>query len=94
METNGMARRSKQEYLRTIHTRYRQAGRAEKTVMLDEFTRVCGYHRKYALWLLNRPLPERPRPRRVARRVPRYREALIHVLARYGRRPGICVRSG
>ena len=57
METNGMARRSKQEYLHTINTRSRQAGRAEKTVVLDEFTRVCGNHRKYALWLLNRPLP-------------------------------------
>lgn len=49
METNGMARRSKQEYLRTIHTRYRQAERAEKTMMLGEFTQVCGDHRKYAL---------------------------------------------
>ena len=28
-----MARRSKQEYLRTIHTRYRQAERAEKTMI-------------------------------------------------------------
>jgi hypothetical protein len=32
METNNMARRSK-EYLRTIHTRYRQAERAEKAMM-------------------------------------------------------------
>lgn len=46
METDGMARQSKQEYLRTIHPRYRQAKRAEKTMMLDEFTQVCGYHRK------------------------------------------------
>jgi hypothetical protein len=81
METDSMARRSKQEYLRTIHPRYRQAKRAEKTRMLDEFTQVCGYHRKYALWLLNRPLPEPPRPRRVTRRPPRYSEAMIRVLA-------------
>jgi len=81
METEGMARRSKQEYLRTIHARYRQAERAEKTMMLDEFTKVCGYHRTYALWLLNRPLPGPPRPRRVARRAPRYSEAMIRVLA-------------
>jgi len=33
METNNMARRSKQEYLRTIHPRYRQAERAEKTMI-------------------------------------------------------------
>ena len=81
METDGMARRSKQEYLRTIHARYRQAERAEKTLMLDEFTQVCGYHRKYARWLLNRPLPELPRPQRVARRLPRYSEAMVRVLA-------------
>jgi hypothetical protein len=81
METDGMARRSKQEYLRTIHPRYRQAERAEKTMMLDAFTQVCGDHRKYALWLLNRPLPEPPRPRRVTRRPTRYSEAMILVLA-------------
>ena len=34
METDGMARRSKQEYLRTIHARYRQAERAEKTIRM------------------------------------------------------------
>ena len=45
METDGMARRSKHEYLRTIHPRYRQAKRAEKTMMLDEFTQGWGYHR-------------------------------------------------
>lgn len=81
METNGMARRSKQEYLRTIHARYRQAERAEKTMMLDEFTQVCGYHRKYAIGLLNRPLPASPRPRRAPRRAACYSEVMIRVLA-------------
>ena len=81
METDGMARQSKQEYLRTIHPRYRQATRAEKTMMLDEFTQVWGYHRTYARWLLNRPLPAPPRPRRVTRRPTRYSEAMIRVLA-------------
>lgn len=81
METDGMARQSKQEYLRTMHPRYRQAKRAEETLMLDEFTQVCGYHRKYALWLLSRPLAEPPHPRRVTRRPTRYSEAMIRVLA-------------
>ena len=36
-----MARRSK-EYLRTIHTRYRQAERAEKTMMSLIVVRVQG----------------------------------------------------
>lgn len=48
---------------------------------MDEFTQVCGYHRKYAFWLLNRPLPEPPRPRLVARRPSRCSEAMICVLA-------------
>ena len=59
-----MAQQSKREYLESIYLRYRQSSRAEKQRILDEFMRVCGYHRKYAIGLLNRPLPE-PRPRRV-----------------------------
>jgi hypothetical protein len=34
-----MARQSKQEYLRSIHERYRKARRSEKTAMLEEFCR-------------------------------------------------------
>lgn len=59
----GAARR---EYLAAIHGRYRGASRREKGQILDEFCRVTGYHRKYALRRLNAPLPapSRPRPRR------------------------------
>jgi len=81
MEAGRMAQRSKQEYVRAIYQRYRQATRAEKRAILDEFTRVCGYHRKYAIGLLNRPGPPEPRPRRVPRRRPTYPEAAIQVLA-------------
>ena len=81
METYGMARRSKHEYLQVMWPRYQRAGRAEKTMLLDEFTQVCGYHRMYALGLLNRPLSESPCPRHVARRPPRYSQAMIRVLA-------------
>jgi hypothetical protein len=45
---------------------YRAAGRWERRQILDEFTRVTGYHRKHALRILHRPLvprPPRPRPR-------------------------------
>jgi hypothetical protein len=62
MEADGMARQSKQEYLCTSYTRYRQAKRDEKTMMLDELTQVCEYHRRYVLWLLNRPLSDPTRP--------------------------------
>ena len=58
MEGFTMARRSKQEYLRSIYDRYQHAPRAQKGTMLEEFCKVCGYNRKYAIWLLNRPLPE------------------------------------
>ena len=59
MEDRPMARRSKREYLQSIYARYRQSSRAEKQAILDEFMQVCGYHRKYAIWLLSRPLPSR-----------------------------------
>ena len=81
MEEKRMAQRSKQEYVRAIHERYRQATRAEKRAILDEFTQVCGYHRKYAIALLRRPGPPGPRPRRMPRRQPTYREEVIRVLA-------------
>ena len=53
MEGGGMARRSKQEYLGIMWQRYQRAGRAERSALLDEVTRICGYHRKYVIGLLN-----------------------------------------
>ena len=44
---------------------YRAAGRWERRQLLDEFTRVTGYHRKHALRVLHRPfVPRPPRPRK------------------------------
>lgn len=80
MERRRMGQQSKREYLESIYVRYRQSRRTEKQRILDEFMRVCGYHRKYAIGLLNRPLPV-PQPRRRTRRAPRYSEVLIEVLA-------------
>lgn len=51
-----MSLSSKKEYLNRIHGRYQHAGREHKSKILDEFCAVCGYHRKFALRLLNRPL--------------------------------------
>jgi len=74
---NGMSRR---EYLRAIWDRYRRSKSDQKGKILDEFCRVCGYNRKYAIGLLSRPRPTgRPRPRK-----PRgysYSRAMIGVLA-------------
>jgi hypothetical protein len=80
MERRRMAQQSKREYLESIYVRYRQSSRAEKQMILNEFVRVCGYHRKYAIGLLNRPCP-RARPRRRPRRALTYSEAIIAVLA-------------
>jgi hypothetical protein len=51
---------AKREALARIHGRYQRAGRPHKTRILDEFCAICGYHRKAALRLLNRPLPTAP----------------------------------
>lgn len=55
-----MSLQSKREYLGRIHGRYQSGGREHKSRILDEFCSVCGYDRKFALRLLNRPL-DRPR---------------------------------
>jgi len=52
------------EYLRAIYERYRKAGRKAKQAILNEFCANTGYHRKYAIRLLNRPRPEKPPARR------------------------------
>ena len=60
---------SKTEYLGRIYERYQRVEREHKSRILDEFCAVCGYHRKAALRLLNRPLGgaarQRPGPKRV-----------------------------
>jgi len=82
MEGFTMARRSKREYLRSTYKRYRQAQRAEKKMMLEEFCKVCGYNRKYAIWLLNRPLPETTVRKRSVPHSPTYSQAMVRVLAK------------
>jgi hypothetical protein len=56
------------EYLRAIYERYRLAGRQGKNVILSEFCANTGYHRKYAIRLLNGPQPEKQRMARQRRR--------------------------
>ena len=58
-----MSLSAKRESLARIHGRYQRAGRPHKTRILDEFCATCGYHRKAALRLLNRPLRNRPSKR-------------------------------
>lgn len=47
-----MGKQERRAYLEAIRTRYRRAGKAGKSAILNEFCAVCGYHRKYALRLL------------------------------------------
>ena len=72
-----MGSKAKWEYFRVVYERYRQSERAGKKVMLDEFCGHTGYHRKYAIRLLNGAPPgkERGRARR-ARRVSYGHQAL------------------
>ena len=55
-----MSLSAKREALARIHGRYGRAGRPHKTRILEEFCATCGYHRKAALRLLNRPLRTTP----------------------------------
>jgi hypothetical protein len=74
---------SRKDYLRRIYPRYRQATPAEKGRILDEFCANCGYHRKYAIRLLNGPPPPPPGSPPVRARRPRgvtYGPGLLSIL--------------
>ena len=58
-----MSMEAKRQYLGRIYERYQRAGRQHKSRILDEFCSVCGYHRKAALRLLNRPVGRRAKRR-------------------------------
>ena len=74
-----MGRVSRWEYVKQIHPRYREAGRVERGRMLDEFCKVTGYHRKYAVRVLNDPPPEKRLRKRRPRR-PSYGPKVVMVL--------------
>ena len=75
-----MGNKGRWEYLRAIYERYRQAGRKGKKVILSEFCANTGYHRKYAIRLLNGPRPENRRIRRERRRGVSYHCETLAVL--------------
>jgi transposase InsO family protein len=77
-----MSHRSRWEYFRAIYARYRLADRKLKQVILNEFCANTGYHRKYAIRLLNGPPPGRTQPGRVRgrSRSPSYGSAVVSVL--------------
>ena len=62
-----MSPQARREMLKAVRPRYRKASRQEKTHILDEFVAITGYHRKYAIQLLNHGAPKR-KPRKRNRR--------------------------
>ncbi|MBE3581487.1 MAG: hypothetical protein IMW96_07655 [Thermoanaerobacteraceae bacterium] len=53
-----MSLNSRREYLNNMHQRYSQAAsRTEKSQIIDEVVKMLGYNRKYAIYVLNNPIP-------------------------------------
>ena len=65
-------------YLKSIYKRYRKSTIEEKGEILNEFCKVCGYNRKYAIRLLNAPPPERDKEQRGREKI--YGSAVISIL--------------
>lgn len=65
-------KRFRMNYLKQIYHRYHKSDVKNKSKILDEFCKVCGYHRKYAVRILNAPpsddKPKPPKPRTRARK--------------------------
>jgi hypothetical protein len=62
-----MSHTSKRELLKAVRPRYTLGDRTAKMQILDEFVAATGYHRKYAIQLLNHP-PQRGPGQRQPRR--------------------------
>jgi len=75
-----MGQKAKWEYFRAIYERYRGANRQEKQAILNEFCRNAGYHRKYAIRLLNGLPPAAGPPKRVRRRGCSYGPQALSIL--------------
>jgi hypothetical protein len=77
-----MGRKERRAYLEAIWGRYRVSDRRTKKQILDEFCAVCGYNRKYAIELLNKPLMRSltaKRGRRPKYNTPSILEALLRI---------------
>jgi hypothetical protein len=64
-----MSQTGRRELLAAVRPRYTFGNRTAKERILDEFVAATGYHRKYAIQLLNHPPPKRRGPQRRKRAV-------------------------
>jgi hypothetical protein len=69
------------EYFRVIYGRYSKAEGKAKASLLDEFCLNTGYHRKYAIRLLNGPRPGKGEEARRRGRKPHYGREAVTLLA-------------
>ena len=76
-----MGQKSKWEYYKAIYNRYRSAFVEERTAILNEFCRVCGYNRKYAIRKLNGSRPEKPAAPAKRKRACLYGKEAIAIIA-------------
>jgi hypothetical protein len=73
-----MTQRSIKEYVQAVRGRYYRASKQEKGRILDEFTKVVGYHRKAAIRLIRRGSQVKEKKRGGRRR--QYDLAVVDVL--------------
>jgi hypothetical protein len=57
-----------EKYLAQLRARYRKASKKERSVILDEYTKTSGYHRKYAIGVLRGKRKQAQHPIRRPRR--------------------------
>ena len=53
---------SDDKYLASLRKRYANASKKERGQILDEYVQTTQYHRKYAIWVLNRQRPRTAQP--------------------------------
>jgi hypothetical protein len=74
-----MGKNERQAYLKAIRSRFWRAAKKGKGIILNDFCAVCGYHRKYAIRLLN----QHAKPRK--KRRPGRSRSFKHYIARIPR---------
>jgi hypothetical protein len=77
-----MSKKAKREYLIEIRKRYFLSTKTDKQLMLDEFCKNCGYNRKYAIRLINKPSKPSQKSKRSGR-PKKYNHTLIFEFLKY-----------